>query len=105
MARGSTNEIFFLARLIATSKCSTRLVLLKTINSEQCEYLRQMFYNVLLNSSVSHSPGDKSYLRRNIRDIRLLASKRVCRKDKKKLLVKKQALVARVCKIVVRYLS
>ena len=104
MAKTKTDEILFYAKLIASAKRSTRLVLLYSINAEQCEYLRPMFYNVLLNSSVS-THSEKSYFRRNIKDIRLLASKRVCRKNKRKLLVKKQAMVGRVCKIVVKYLS
>lgn len=105
MAKTNTKEILFYAKLIATATRSTRIVLLSAINSEQCEFLRQIFYNVLLNSSVSYSNKEKLYLRRNIKDIKLLASKRVCKKEKRKLFVKKQAMVSRVCKIIIKYLS
>ena len=98
-------NIIFLARFIISSKYRIRLEILKNITQQQCKYLRQIFLNILLNSSLELTDRDRAYFRRLLTTIKILASKRVCKKTKLGIFVKNAALVIRACKITVKYLS
>jgi hypothetical protein len=105
MAAVNTKEILFFAKLLSTSTRQTRLAILKNIVSWQCELLRQIFYNIVLNSSIDLSSSEKDYMKKRLTTVKLLASKKVCKKKKSEIFVKNQSLVLKACKIVVKYLS
>ena len=77
------------------------------VTNAQCGILRNIVYNLLLNSSVQGliSTVDRTYLRRNTTALRSLASRRVCVPDKRAILVRKALLVKRVLIITVKYID
>jgi len=84
MAGVDIKEILFFAKLLSTSTRQTRLTILKHITSWQCELLRQIFLNIVLNSSINLSTSEKSYMKNRLTSIKLLASKRICKKKKER---------------------
>ena len=74
------------------------------MSSSQCDKIRSCCFNVLLNSSIKIGDGDRAYLRRHNKLVKLLASRRVTLNDKRGLLAKKGAFLSRIVKIALDYI-
>ena len=99
----SLADIAAFAGVFVTLNKPQREAFVKHITSEQCWKIRNMCYNLLFNSSINLADRDRRYLRRNVQDIRKLASKRICLEDKRGVLSAKQLLIRKICVIVVGY--
>ncbi len=76
---------------------------LAQIRRNQCEIIRQVATNVLLNSSMILSDSERSYFKKKQGILRQLASKRICMDDKRELLPKYSSVVKQLMKVAVRY--
>ncbi len=78
---------------------------LAQIRRNQCEIIRQVATNVLLNSSMILSDSERSYFKKKQGILRQLASKRICMDDKRELLPKYSSVVKQLMKVAVRYIN
>lgn len=99
------NDVYELGIAFLNFTPKQRVALLSDINSTQCEIIRQMCVNILLNSSMSISQEDRKYLGRHLNAIRKLASQNICTRDKKYIVTKNNALITRLFKVAVSYIS
>ena len=75
------------------------------MSRSQCETLRSCVFNVLLNARVSISSIDRVYLARYNQVLRILASRKIRVADKRNIIIKRAALIARVLKVVNTYIE
>ncbi len=93
----------FLKFLLKVTK-GQRIAVLKSLNSRQCSIIRQTAYNILFNSSIELSPEDREFFKSNSVFIKQLASKNICLKNKRGILVGKTKLIERIARIALAYL-
>ena len=105
MANDETTSILDFAWVLMSTSSNQRLAILKHATIKQCNLVREMAYNLLLNSSIKFNDRDRSFLKKHTNSIRRLASKKVCNTEKKSILVQKHLLIKRMAKIVLEYLQ
>ena len=91
-------------RLVRSVRAVDRLALIGRLRPKEISYIRQTAYNLLFNSSMVIEQTDRSYFRRNIGAIRLLASRRVDIGQKRELLTRQPLLLKRLAKVASNYL-
>ena len=101
----SKDDIVAFLGIFYTVNRAQRLGIIKHLTSQQCQILREAVYNLLFNSSIQIIDKDRQYFNRRMTVLRMLASKRVCVKEKRNLLVANQALLQKVVSIVINYLD
>ena len=99
-----TDGITSFLNLILSASKDQRLALLRSISSKQGQIIRQVAYNILINSSIPLRTDDRAYLQRNIGILRKLASRRIDIHEKRDILVKKHLLAKAIARIAVNYL-
>lgn len=82
-----------------------RLAVLSDVTAAQCEVIRQVCVNILLNTSITISQEDRGYLNKQLPAIKKLASHNICTSDKKYILSKRGPLITRLFKIALNYIS
>jgi hypothetical protein len=102
---GDSNPLLEFAGVLSSVTDAQRTALLKSVTSRQCQLLREIAFNILFNTSITISEKDKNYFKNSSYFIKLLASKRVCQRDKKKFLLKKRKLIKKLSKTVHKYLT
>ena len=75
------------------------------MSRSQSEKIRACVFNVLLNSSIIISPIDRVYLQRHEQILKLLASRRVGLGEKRALVERKGAVIARIFRVVLDYID
>lgn len=77
------------------------------ISAAQCRIIQNVAYNLLLNTSVQSllSEVDRKYLRRSTSALRTIASRRICVREKRAVLVKKTRLIRRILQISIKYVD
>ena len=75
------------------------------ISTKSCGLIRQVALNVLLNKEIYISEQDKKYFKKQEWDIKHIASKNICVKDKRKLLPSKYRLIKKLANVVYMYLA
>lgn len=98
-------EVIYFLRLLTNSKPSFRKILLTNLPQKQCELIRQVALNILLNTSIELSDQDKVYLRSKKKIIQLIASKKVCAAEKRSILKNNQETIKKIATITINYLS
>ena len=91
-------------QLLSITRRSQRVALLKHLTKQQCAHMRSLSHNLMFNSDISPTEGDRRYLNRHSSIIKHIASRRVCSQDKKDLLVENQSLVKRLADFGLLYL-
>ena len=102
---GGAQDIYDFMTLYLSLTPQQRRPFLVTISRAQCERIRQVFYNVLINKSIEISSEDRQYLLKHNASLRSLASRRYCMTVKKTLLVKKAPMLVRVFRIIHDYID
>ena len=105
MSGEDKHEIQSFLRLIVSTTRKQRLALFKNITSKQCHFIRQVAYNILINTSLQISEKDRLYLRRSIGLLKKLASRRIDLEEKKKIVLDRHLLVKRIASIALQYLQ
>lgn len=101
----NSEEIKNFALLLTQVEKPVRITILKHLTTRQCEFVRQIATNILLNGSLNLDTNAKSYIRNNLSEIKKLASKLVCKKLKRNILVKKQQMIKKLALLTVQYLQ
>ena len=96
-------EVVAFLRLFHITNRPQRIQIIRYLTSKQCNILREVAYNLLVNSSITISKPDRAYLRRRIAVIKKLASKRFCFKIKKDILLANQSLLKKIVDIILNY--
>jgi hypothetical protein len=78
---------------------------LRKLNHRQCKWVREIAYNILFNSSIRIPEKERKYFKKNSLVIKLLASKKISGKDKKKIIGDNHPLVRRLAGVVYDYLT
>ncbi len=102
---GPVSNVYRLGLAILDFSPQQRLSFLSQIRRNQCEIIRQVATNVLLNSSITLSDAERQYFRRKQSVLWHLASKRVCMDDKRHLLTKYSPLIRQLMQVTVRYIN
>ena len=92
-------------RSIVAANHDQRLAILRHIGRNQCSFIRQIAYNVLLNDDLVLDAQDRQYLSRHLSSLKELASRQICFERKRLILVKKHLLIKRLASIAIGYLS
>jgi len=104
MSGADKDEIQSFLQLIVTTTKNQRLALFRNITPKQCHIIRQVAYNILINTSIQLTPKDRSYLRNSIDLLKQLASRRVEINEKREILLKRHLLVKKIAAIALQYL-
>jgi hypothetical protein len=102
--RGIRALFAFLHVVVEASK-NQRKCILKTLSPVQLKYLTDLSYNLLFNSSIALDKKDKATLKKNLKTVKLLASKQVPAKEKKKLVEGHPELIKTLCVVGVAYVK
>ena len=105
MSSGDTDEVKNFLQLIVSTTRNQRLAIFRNITSKQCQIIRQVAYNILINTSLHISQKDRLYLRKSIKLLRLLASRLVDLEAKKEILIDRHLLIKRIATIALQYLQ
>ena len=101
----SKDDIIVFLRAFSIFNRQQRISTIKHMTSVQCQILREVVYNLLFNSSIHISPKDRQYFNRRVNTLRMLASKRICAKEKRTILSTHQSLLKKVVHTVLNYLE
>lgn len=99
----NTSPVLHFAGLLESTNKKQRIALLENITQGQCLYIREIAYNLLFNDSLNYTEKTRTYLKNNISQLKILASRKICLAEKKHILVKKQQFVKKIAKIVLDY--
>ena len=106
MSRGDDNsEVIDFLKFLTQVSDKQRIALLSYLNSKQCKIIRQLAYNILFNSSINIASEDLLFLKKNSDYIKQIASKNICLKKKREVLVKRHLLVKRLGAIALTYFT
>ena len=105
MPPNETDKIEAFLRILVTGTKDQRLAILRFITPQQVTIIRQVSYNILINSSIYIGIEDRDYLNRNISAVRQLASRRVELEQKREILIKRHLLVKKLAQIALDYLQ
>lgn len=95
----------FLSRLLATRGKGNLVQFIRQLTTRECRFIREVSYNILFNSSMALTDTARQYFRRNITNLRLLGSIRICAGEKRTILNGNHPLLKRMAAEALRYLS
>lgn len=105
MSNASAQRLVDFCRSIIAANYDQRLAILRHIGKEQCGFIRQIAFNVLLNDDLELISKDRQYLQRHLTSLKELASRQICYERKRLILVKKHLLIKRLARIAIGYLG
>lgn len=95
----------FLSRLVAIHNKPAFTAFISQLTQRECQFIRQVSYNILFNSSMELNVSARHYFRRHIVNLRLLGSIRICATEKRTILNSHHPLLKRMAAEALRYLS
>jgi len=95
----------FLNQFVALPNKAARLQFISQLTVKQCGFIRQVSYNILFNSSMQLSESVRRYFKRNIANLRLLGSIRICAAEKRTVLNSNHLLLRRMANEALQYLT
>ena len=95
----------FLNRLVAIRSKTALAQFISRLTNRECQFIRQVSYNILFNSSMQLSESARVYFNRHIVSLRLLGSIRICAAEKRTILNKHHPLLKRMATEALHYLS
>lgn len=104
MSAEDNTELQNFIRFMVLAPRLQAISILTNITRKQCDFIRQIAYNILFNQSIDFSEQDRDYFKRKSISIKQLASKRICLTKKRDILVYQYPVVRRLIDIVAKYL-
>jgi hypothetical protein len=105
MDAGQRGRVIAFLHLVAEGSKNQRRALLSTIAGAQLKILRDVSYNILLNSNIQLTQEQRSYLRRHSSIIKQWASRHVSACKKRDLASSHPYLVKKLAEIALTYLE
>ncbi len=100
----SGETVYEFIKTFLTFSQRQRKSFLLAITAKQCDIIRSVCYNLLLNKSIELSDSHRLYLKKRINIIKKLASKRICVGDKKKILARYSGVITYVFRVILSYI-
>ena len=101
----SPEDVYAFIKVYLSLSSVQRRPFLVGLSKLQCELIRQISYNLLINKSITLTETDRKYLLKYNSTLRTIASRRFCLTAKRDALVRKAPMLLHVFRVTIAYID